>query len=230
MNLRCADCPVRDRAACSVLSEEERNTLGDIGHMRTLAPGQTLFAAGDEAPACATLIDGALKIVDRTVGGDEHIVGMIHPAGFVGEFFQPYARHDVVALTASQLCVFGGADMERAIERFPALARALLKRAQADVLASRDLLSLTGGHAAQRKIAGLVLAIADSASHSPCKPALRFDLPLSRGEIGDLLGLTIETVSRQIGALEKAGILTRTGKRGIAINDPARLSVLAHTG
>ncbi|MEW4448391.1 Crp/Fnr family transcriptional regulator [Qipengyuania sp. JC766] len=227
MSLACAQCPVRDRAACAVLDETERGELGRIGRMVDLAPGEVLFRAGDEAPACATLVEGALKIVDTTAEGFEHILGLIHPAGFVGEFFQPFARHEVVALTRSRLCVFGGHDMERAIERYPALARALLRRAQTDVLASRDLLSLTSSPSAKRKVAGLLLAFADAASDSPCHPAAAFDLPLSRGEMAAMLGLTIETVSRRITAMERDGILSRTGKRGIALHDPARLSGLA---
>ena len=62
MNLACASCPVRDSAACSVLSEEERDTLASLGRTRTLKRGEMLFAAGDEDAACATLVSGALKI------------------------------------------------------------------------------------------------------------------------------------------------------------------------
>ena len=61
-SLACAGCPVRDRAACSVLSEDERDRLARAGSHRRLKRGELLFAAGDEDAACATLIRGALKV------------------------------------------------------------------------------------------------------------------------------------------------------------------------
>ena len=62
MSLACQACPVRDSAACSVLSEEERAELARSGRTRKLTRGEVLFAAGDEETACATLVSGALKI------------------------------------------------------------------------------------------------------------------------------------------------------------------------
>ena len=62
MNLACATCPVRDSAACSVLTEEERDALAKAGRTRVLKRGEMLFAAGDDEAACATLVSGALKV------------------------------------------------------------------------------------------------------------------------------------------------------------------------
>lgn len=80
---------------------------------------------------------------------------------------------------------------------------------------------------ARQKVAGLLLAMARSASDSPCHANASFDLPLSREEIAGLLGLTIETVSRQIGSLEKDRVIERQGRRGIRLLDPGRLEALA---
>ena len=65
--------------------------------------------------------------------------------------------------------------------------------------------------------------MAGAASDSPCHPAARFDLPLSRAEMAGLLGLTIETVSRQVSALERSGAIRRKGLRGIELVDAAQL-------
>ena len=62
MGLNCNACPVRHRAACSVLSGEEREALAKSGRGRKLRRGELLFAAGDENAACATLLKGALKV------------------------------------------------------------------------------------------------------------------------------------------------------------------------
>ncbi len=227
MNLACATCPVRDRAACAVLNESERDTLARAGRTRKLSRGQMLFAAGDEDTACATLLNGALKVSLTAPDGSERILALIHPAGFVGELFRPFADYDVVALTDSTLCTFAQRDMEAALRRHPALAEALLRRSQEDVHAARELLTLTARGDAKGSIAALVLALARAASESPCHPSQGFELPLTRGEMGQMLGLTIETVSRQLTLLEREGMIRRKGTRGIELVDPARLEVLA---
>ena len=223
MNLHCATCPVNETAACAVLTLEERDALAAAGRTRTLKRGEMLFAAGDEEAACATLISGALKVSAVDADGNEQILSLVHPAGFVGELFAPFAHHDVVALTESKLCTFARMDIERALDEYPALARALLRRSQEDLLATRCLLELTAHASAEARLAALLHDFAAAASHTSCHIASTFDLPITRGEIANMLGLTIETVSRKFGELEEMGAILRKGKRGIEVSDPALL-------
>jgi len=230
VNLACSTCPVKETAACAVLTPEEREVLAAAGRTRVLKRGEMLFAAGDEDAACATLLSGALKVSSVDVEGNEQILALVHPSGFIGELFSPFAHHDVVALTESRLCTFAKVDIERAIEDYPALARALLRRSQADLLASRNLLELTGHASAEARLAALLHDFAAAASESSCHLARRFELPLTRGEIANMLGLTIETVSRKLGELEEMGAIRREGKRGIALTDPGLLVELSGRG
>lgn len=227
MNLACETCPVKDSAACAVLNDAERDALAAAGRTRVLQRGEMLFAAGDEDAACATLVSGALKVsaIDRE--GNEQILALVHPAGFIGELFAPFAHHDVVALTESRLCTFARSDLESAIEQYPALARALLRRSQEDLLATRSLLELNANADAVMRLAALIHDFAAAASHSPCHLEGSFELPLTRGEIANMLGLTIETVSRKLGEIEKSGAIARKGKRGIEVIDPALLRALS---
>jgi CRP/FNR family transcriptional regulator, anaerobic regulatory protein len=224
--LACESCPVRDRAACSALNNDERGKLARIGRHRDVKRGETVMAAGDENVACATLISGALKIASYDKEGTETILSLVHPAGFVGEMFAPLAHHDIVALADSRLCVFSRNEYEAAVEAFPALANALLRRSAADLFETRSLVDLLGRRSAETKVAGLIDAFAKAASDSPCHPAKVFELPLSRSEMAGLLGLTIETVSRQLSRLEKQGTLKRQGARGIEIRDAPALHAL----
>lgn len=227
MTLACETCPVRDRAACSVLAEEDRAELARIGTTRRLERGESVFFAGDSSDSCATLVRGALKVSSLDAEGTERILALVHPAGFAGELFQPFTHHDVTALTDSELCVFGRKDLEAALERYPELACALLRRSQEDLFAARDLLALTGKREVRARLAGLIIAMARAASDSPCHPAERFELPLSRGEIAAMLGTTIETISRRMTELERDEVIRRTGTRGIELADHARLADLA---
>ena len=223
MGLNCNACPVRHRAACSVLTVDERDSLARAGRHRKLKRGEVLFAAGDESVACATLIEGALKVTSIDEQGTERILSLVHPAGFIGELFAPFAHFDVVALTDSELCVFPKSEMGRAVDAHPKLAQALLRRSQEDLLQSRELLALSGRRSASAKVAGFLMALAEAASDSSCHAAREFELPLTRGEIAGMLGLTIETVSRALTKFERDGVIRRKGARGIELVDPARL-------
>ncbi len=224
--LDCHACPVRNRGACSALSDQERHELARSGRIRQLARGETLFNAGQEAAACATLISGALKISRCDSAGVERILALIHPAGFIGELFTPFAEYDVTALTDSRLCVFSSTQFNQAVSRFPALGEALLRRAHADLHESRHLVDLISRRSAESKVAGLILALAAAASDSPCHRATGFELPLTRSEMAGLLGITIETVSRQLSKLAAKGFLSRSGARGIILLAPDRLAEL----
>lgn len=223
MGLECNTCPVRHRAACSVLTVDEREELARSGRSRKLERGEMLFAAGDDSTACATLLKGALKVTSVDENGTERILALVHPAGFVGELFAPFAHYDVVALTDSELCVFPKSEMGRAVDLHPKLAQALLRRSQEDLLQSRELLALSGRRSAGGKVAGFLLGLAEAASDSSCHAAREFELPLTRGEMAGLLGLTIETVSRAITKFERDGVIRRKGARGIELVEPARL-------
>ncbi len=227
--LDCARCPVRDRAACAALGPQDRDDLARTGRLRRLERGEMLFAAGDDSTSCATLIRGALKVSNCDSNGVERILALIHPAGFVGELFAPFAHHDVVALNDCELCVFSRSQFEATVDQFPQLGQALLRRAQTDLHETRALVELIGRRSAAGKVAGLLLALARAASHSPCHPAKRFDMPLTRGEMAGMLGVTIETVSRQLTRLEQDGLIERQGARGIVVRDPAGLEALAES-
>lgn len=226
-SLACDVCAVRDRAACAALDADTRRELAKLGHRRRLKRGETVFAAGDDNAMTATLTKGVLKLSTFDADGTEHIVSLIHPAGFAGELFAPLTTHNIIAVTDVELCVFPRAQYEQALERFPELGRALLRRSTEDLAASRRLMASVTGRSATQRVAGFLAALARAANDTECHPAREFDLVLSRGEIGSLLGLTIETVSRQLTKLEKDGVIRRQGARGIKLEDAARLGKLA---
>jgi CRP/FNR family transcriptional regulator len=226
-SLACDVCAVRGRAACAALDQADRKQLAKLGHHQRLKRGEIRFAAGDRNDMSATLIEGLLKLSSFDEDGTEHIVSLIHPAGFVGELFAPVARYDVIALTDCELCVFPRREYEQALRRFPELGRALLKRSSQDLSETRLLLAAVTGRTAIQRVAGFLLALARAASDSECHPAREFDPVLTRGEIAALLGLTIETVSRQLTALEQDGTIRRKGARMIELRDAARLGAFA---
>lgn len=221
----CADCPVRDQAICAALDADELDALSAIGDHRSYARGETIFAAGDDSIACATLISGAAKLSSFDAQGVERIVGLVHPAGFLGQLFAATTGHDAVALTNTRLCVFPRAGFERLMAEHPKLTRSILERTIAELKASQELTELIGRRDVKARLSGLILALARAASASPCGMASEFDLILSREEMAGLIGTTIESVSRRLTELERDGIIERKGARGLIIRDAPALSL-----
>jgi len=223
----CTDCAVRDQALCSSLSDSELSALNTLGRRRTIARGQTLIWAGDESIICANLLSGVLKLVAATPDGREQIVGLLYPADFVGQPYAGQADFTITALTESELCIFPRAAFERVLEDHARMERLLLQRTLAALGVARTRMLSLARQSAQEKIAGFLLDMALRATTTGCRATpdgpMTFDLPLTRGQIADVLGLTIETVSRQMTRLRIAGVIALPGGRAITISDPDAL-------
>ena len=214
----CADCAVRDRALCGSLDDRELLALNAIGQRRRVARGQTIAWAGDEAVICGNLLTGVLKLVAATADGREQTVGLLYPADFFG---QPYAGDvdfTLTALTEAELCVFPRAAFERVLENHQRLERLLLQRTFETLNEARGRMLVLARRSAGEKLAGFLLDMAARAGASRDGP-VTFDLPLTRGQIADVLGMTIETVSRQLTRMKQSGLIGLPGGRAITISN-----------
>ncbi|MGP7794485.1 Crp/Fnr family transcriptional regulator [Sphingomonas sp. CLY1604] len=223
----CADCAVRDRALCGSLDDSELVALNAIGQRRRVDRGQTIAWAGDEAVVCGNLLSGVLKLVAATADGREQTVGLLYPADFFG---QPYAGEvdfTLTALTDAELCVFPRAAFERVLEDHQRMERLLLQRTFESLIDARGRMLVLARKSAGEKLAGFLLDMAARVGDSGCRASrdgpVTFDLPLTRGQIADVLGMTIETVSRQLTRMKQSGVIGLPGGRAITISDRAAL-------
>lgn len=212
---RCDRCAARDTALCSALDDVELTALHAIGRRRRLSAGQVLVWEGDPAAYCANLVAGVLKIVRPNRADGEQIVGLLFPGDFVGQLFVETATETIVALGDVDICLYPRAGLEQVLKDHPAVARGLLLRGLSTLADARKGLLLLGRKDAQERVAAFLLDMARRIA----REAEPFDLPMSRQAIGEVLGLTIETVSRQITLLRDAGVIGVVGSRGIRILD-----------
>ncbi|PTQ08286.1 Crp/Fnr family transcriptional regulator [Sphingomonas oleivorans] len=219
----CADCAVRDRALCGSLNDEELAALNMLGRRQKVARGETLIWAGDESIICGNLLSGVLKLAASTADGREQIVGLLYPADFIGRPYADVADFTVTALTDAELCFFPRKPFEQALEDHIQMERLLLQRTFAALDEARARMLMLGRKSAEEKLADFLLDMARRMGSSGCRATpdgpMTFDLPLTRGQIADVLGLTIETVSRQMTKLKAAGIIALPGGRAVTISD-----------
>lgn len=224
----CETCVVRNRAICAALDASELCALNRIGRTRAISAGQTLMWEGEDSLMVANVIDGVMKLTTGTGDGREQIVGIVYPADFIGRPFGPTSHHSVTALTDARVCTFTRADFDGFAREHPQLEHKLLERTLTELDRARQWMLLLGRKSASEKIAIFLLEMSERLGRKDCGsaagPQTVFTLPFGRQQIADILGLTIETVSRQLTRLRADGIIALPSRRDIAIIDRDALS------
>ncbi len=223
----CDQCVVRNRAICSALDAKELGALNAIGRTRTITAGESLIWEGEDSVLVANVIEGVLKLSTNTEDGREQIVGVVYPSDFIGRPFGGATGHGVTALTDAKVCVFSRRDFDGFAREHPSLEHKLLERTLGELDRTRRWMLLLGRKSASEKMASFLLEMVERMTDSPgCEvdfgeaPKQRkLTLPFSRQQIADVLGLTIETVSRQFTRLKNEGIIDLPSRRDVIILD-----------
>jgi len=222
----CGDCPIRHRAVCSRCEPEELEVLENMKSYKTYEAGQTIVWAGDQLQFLGSVVLGVAALTQTMEDGRRQMVGLLLPSDFVGRPGREIAPFDVVAATDVTLCRFHRTSFEKLLRTTPSVATRLLEMTLDELDAAREWMLLLGRKTAREKIASLLAIIARRDASLGLKKVsgrVQFELPLSREAMADYLGLTLETVSRQISALKREGIIHLEGKRRVNIPDYARL-------
>jgi CRP/FNR family transcriptional regulator len=212
------------------LDNQEITALNAIGR-RNVSAGEPLIWEDDDSLLVANVIEGVLKLTTSTEDGREQIVGVAYPSDFIGRPGQT-SKASVVALTDARVCVFSRNDFDRFARSHPGLEHKLLERTLAELDRTRSWMMLLGRKTAPEKIATFLLEMSERLAETGCTPitrgpATRFTLPFSRQQVADVLGLTIETVSRQFTKLKNEGVIDLPARRDVEIVNRGALVALA---
>lgn len=221
--LTCATCAVRNSSLCSALTDEELRDLHGISRRKTLAKGQFhAFEQGAQGDF-VNVIGGFGKLIKSAPDGRQQIVGLLFPSDFVSNHSQSdLAACDTYMIEAAsplELCLFPRERFEGLLTRYPELAQRLLEITLDELSIARDWMVLLGRKSAEERVASFFLHVSKRMSAQSCSGAAVFDLPLDRSDIADHIGLTLETVSRQISKLRASGLITMEGTRRVVQMD-----------
>ncbi|WP_298974671.1 transcriptional regulator FnrL [uncultured Roseobacter sp.] len=222
----CSECPIRHRAVCAKCDRDELELLEDIKYYRSFSAGQTVMWAGDHMDFVASVVSGVATLTQTMEDGRTQMVGLLLPSDFVGRPGRASAAYTVSATTDLMMCCFRRKPFEQMINTTPHIAHRLLEMTLDELDAAREWMLVLGRKTAREKIASLLSIIARRDAvldgSAPGK-ALEIELPLTREAMADYLGLTLETVSRQVSALKRDKVITLSGKRSITVPDMDRL-------
>ena len=222
----CALCAVRQDALCGALAKEQLPGVNRIAYRRRYDAGQFILGAGQRQDWCATVLSGVVKLTKTLPDGRQQIVGLLFPSDLLGRPFAPSSSYCAEAATAVELCCLERQYFEDLMAGSPAMKQLFLERTLDEVDATREWMLLLGRKTAEERVASLLLLMAQRVPLEAAgegKPP-HCDVPLSRMEMAEYLGLRFETISRQLMRLKQAGVIDIQNGRSITIHDLGKLA------
>lgn len=191
---------------------------------RSFKAGETIFWRGDDLTYVASVVEGVASLNKTLEDGRTQMVGLILPSDFIGHPGRTRIEFDVIASSEVVLCCFDRLPFKQMLDEIPHISQRMIELAMDELDAARDWMLLLGRKTAGEKIATFIEMVVRR-QHFERRDGMKSDLvlPLSRGDIANYLGLTLETVSRQIGHLKSEGILEFVDKRRFRVKDLERL-------
>ena len=220
----CEDCGVRSIAVCAAAGVELLPRLTALATGRRIDAGQTLVQEGDVADEVFTLTEGMLKLYKLMSDGRRQIVGFLVPGDFLGLAFGRSYVYSAEAVVPTTVCRFRRPQFLDMLEDCPAMEKEILGRTSTELAAAQEQMLLLGRKTARERVASFIVSLArrSKIEHEGSLP-----LPMSRSDIADYLGLTIETVSRTFTLLRKEKLIELPDKHVVEIKKRAELEQVA---
>jgi len=197
-----------------------------VGQHRRIAAGDTLYRTGQPLRSLYALRCGFFKIRRRGSPGDQ-ITGFPMTGDLLGLEAVGTGIHqsDAIALEDGIVCELPFAALERLFEDIPGLHRRFYRLMSCEINRQQQLMLMLGHMRAEQRMATFLVDMGAAYAARGYSPA-RFQLRMSREDIGSYLGLTIESISRLLARFTKLGLIT-VNKRAIVLNDPQRIAEMA---
>ena len=220
----CSDCPIRHRAVCAHCDDNELETLNAMKVYRTFESGEPILWRGDDLEYVASVVNGVATLSRTMEDGRTQLLGLLLPSDFIGRPRRETVEFDVTAITDVTLCCFTRKPFEKLIDVTPHLSQRLMEIALDELDAARDWMLLLGRKTAREKIATFLTMLLRRNSLGTFEGGkVPLALPLTREEIANYLGLTLETVSRQLNRLKSEGVIRFIDRRQFEVTDHAAL-------
>lgn len=206
------------------LGRQASGQLTALSSLHHKAPGETLFAEGEDADSIYEVVRGMVRIHKLLPDGRRQITGFLSAGQLLGLAPEGVFVYTAEAITEVTLCRYKRAAFERLIEEVPGFAKRLIAVTSQELYRAQDQMLLLGRKSATEKVASFLLLMTDPEGRTGEDEV---QVPMTRSDIADYLGLTIETVSRTLSKLKQEGIIALPTPAHIEIRERGRLEELA---
>ena len=201
-------------------SEDLIELIRVLGQTATMKRDETLFCEGDSTDAVYVILSGTVRCCKVLADGRRQIIGFYQAGDLLGLSLGEDHLYSAEGVTTVRLRRMGVTQLDSLLDERPQLRRRLFSIAASELAAAQKQMLLLGRKTARERICTFLLSRAGSAAGT-------VELPMSRTDIADYLGLTIETVSRTLSQLRSAGLIRMQGLNSIELADPERLYDMA---
>jgi len=225
----CENCTARSLTICASLATDDQAKMAALATTLHLQPRQTLFSEGDAADYVYNITAGSVSIAKSMADGRRQIAGFLGAGDFLGVNTKTSYTVSAETLTETHLCRFPRLAFRRLLDETPCLEQRLLAVVESEIASAQEQILLLGRKTAMERIASFLLlqAARMKARGMADNPVL---LPMTRAEVGDYLGLTIETVSRCFTKLRKLDVIGLPAPDRVLIRQSDRLRTLSEAG
>ncbi|CAN7377291.1 helix-turn-helix domain-containing protein [Pararhizobium sp. LjRoot235] len=188
--------------------------------------GSTLFWEGDPAANVFEVVAGVLRIVRVLSDGRRVITGFIYAGELLGASLRDRYLYSAETVTQVTVRRFGRNRFQEEISRQPELREQLFSRLSDELAAAQDQMVLLSRKNAEERVCNFLLLMTRRVAQA-CLAMPIVELPMTRLDMADYLGLTIETVSRTMTKLVNRGVISPAGRHSVVIVKPVTLASLA---
>lgn len=222
----CAHCDARPYSVCNAIPVMDMAKLAAATTTGVAPPGSCFVAEGGKADAFYNITSGTVRLFKLLPDGRRQITGFAGVGSFIGLAVSDMFTFSAEAIDLVHYCRFSRPRLRALLDDFPAMEQKLLEVTSSELMAAQEQMLLLGRKTARERLASFL--IAESRQNAGCRmPRRQFALPMTRGDIADYLGLTIETVSRTLTRLRQEGLIEIPSAGDIVIVDRDGLETLA---
>ncbi len=222
----CERCAGLTRGLCHGLVRSEVAALSADATALRLSAKAAIFREGDPARAVFTLVDGAAKLSRSMPDGRLQIVGFRFPGDLIGYTSRSHYPFDAELVSDATVCRMDRARLDAMSRDCTSLSHRMLELCAEDLAAAQDQLGAMAHRSAEGRVATFLLML-HAAARRKGMSGRTLSLPMTRMDIGDYLGLTIESVSRVFASLRRAGLLLEPSRGILRLVDVPALEHLA---
>lgn len=226
----CAECDARHLGVCEALSDDELTFLARAAHRMTFPAGKLIMEEGEPALYFYNVNSGTVRLFKSLPDGRRQITGFASAGHFIGLASTSVNIVAAESIDTVQVCRFSRPSLATMLNEYPALERKLLDIAVHELALSQQHLLLLGRKTALERLATFLLTWwqqRDSCGGALPHANTKLTLPLSRTDLADYLGLTIETISRSLSTMKKNGLIEIPNIHEIVLLRPQALADIA---
>jgi CRP/FNR family transcriptional regulator len=222
---RCSLCKIRSYSFCRCLKDGQLKIFSEISSERTHTNRENIFLQQEISTNLYNITEGNVKIYHLLSDGRIQIIGFLYPGDFFGAYKKGKYNYSAEAIGDVRLCVFKQEVLDKYLGKNMNLAKELLHMTSHELTLAQDRIGVLGKMNANERMAKFILNISNQRARIGWQDN-PISLPMTRQDIADYLGLTLETVSREITKLKTTNIIKVMNSKQFFINNKNELALI----